>query len=78
MTISATLHKPLDRIDWITWRPRVYIAAFGLAMMAYGSWTQSAQDDAQSLAYKTRSTVQFEQVKKVAGANPVAAVKCLK
>lgn len=75
---ASILDKTAFRVNWVVLQQRARIFGIVAISFAAGGWVASIRDEASTIPYKDRSTAQLEQVKKVAGANPVAAVKCLK
>lgn len=65
-------------INWV--RVLDLVKKGGALAMAFalGGWIVSIRAQEARQPYLERSTAQLEQVKKITGANPVAAVKCLK
>ena len=75
---TSAVRTSESRINWIGVSDVLKKVGPLVFCLVAGGWIQSAIDHASDLPYKDRSTAQLEQVKRVAGANPVAAVKCLK
>lgn len=74
--ITGYVERNAHRFDWRCIQRNFYWIMALLFAFAAGGWLTSIRVQEQNLPYLKRSTNRFEQVQRVAGPNPEAAIKC--
>lgn len=74
--MPAYLEKRSRLLDWRCIQRNFYWVCAVLFAFAAGGWAVSVRVEEQRLPYLERSTLRFESVQRLAGANPETAIKC--